>query len=102
MYLFFKRLFDIIVGIIIFLILLPLFVFLALILKFSAEGEVFYFQSRIGLNNTRFFIWKFATYSAVFTGRHSIANMGSVVSSSGFCYKSRRRARQFFWFWSPH
>jgi lipopolysaccharide/colanic/teichoic acid biosynthesis glycosyltransferase len=30
-------------------------------LKLTAEGEVFYFQERIGLNNSRFQIWKFAT-----------------------------------------
>ncbi len=30
-------------------------------LKFSAEGEVFYFQERYGIYNTKFQIWKFAT-----------------------------------------
>ena len=34
---------------------------LIIILKFTAEGEVFFFQERIGINNSRFQIWKFAT-----------------------------------------
>ena len=31
------------------------------ILRFSAEGEVFYFQERFGINNSKFQIFKFAT-----------------------------------------
>lgn len=32
-----------------------------LLLKFTGEGEVFYFQKRIGYKNNYFHIWKFAT-----------------------------------------
>lgn len=41
--------------------LLPLFIPIIVVLKLTAEGEVLYFQERIGLNNSRFQIWKFAT-----------------------------------------
>ena len=61
MYLFLKRLLDIIVSSITLIILLPLFLPIIIALKLTAEGEVFYFQERIGLNNSRFQIWKFAT-----------------------------------------
>jgi len=61
MYLFLKRLLDIIVSFITLIILLPLFIPIVIALKLTAEGEVFYFQERIGLNNSRFQIWKFAT-----------------------------------------
>ena len=61
MYNFFKRLLDIIVSLFSLIILLPVFIPIIIILKFSAEGEVFYFQERIGINNSRFQIWKFAT-----------------------------------------
>jgi len=61
MYLFLKRLLDIIVSSITLIILLPLFIPIIIALKLTAEGEVFYFQERIGLNNSRFQIWKFAT-----------------------------------------
>ena len=61
MYLFLKRLLDIIVSFITLIILLPLFIPIIVALRLTAEGEVFYFQERIGLNNSRFQIWKFAT-----------------------------------------
>ncbi len=40
---------------------MPVFIPTAIILRFTAEGEVFYFQERIGINNSKFMIWKFAT-----------------------------------------
>lgn len=61
MYRFTKRIIDIIASLIALLILLPLFLPIIIILKFSDEGEVFYFQERIGLKNKKFMIWKFAT-----------------------------------------
>lgn len=61
MYLLFKRLLDIIVSIVALTLLLPLFIPIIILLRITAEGEVFYFQERIGLNNSRFQIWKFAT-----------------------------------------
>tara|TARA_B100001778_G_scaffold42253_1_gene30437 strand:- start:1378 stop:2046 length:669 start_codon:yes stop_codon:yes gene_type:complete len=56
-----KRFLDIIVSLFALIILFPLFVTVIIILRLTAEGEVFYFQERIGLNNSRFYIWKFAT-----------------------------------------
>ena len=52
---------DIIVSFITLIILLPIFVPITIALRLTSEGEVFYFQERIGLNNSRFQIWKFAT-----------------------------------------
>ena len=60
-YLYFKRFFDIVFSFIAIILLLPIFIPIIIILRFSAEGEVFYFQERIGLNNKKFMIWKFAT-----------------------------------------
>ena len=61
MYLFLKRTLDIVLSILAIVILIPVFIPIIIILKFTAEGEVFYFQERIGINNSRFQIWKFAT-----------------------------------------
>ena len=61
MYKFFKRSLDIVVSFVALVILLPFFIPIIIILRFTAEGEVFYFQERIGKNNSRFQIWKFAT-----------------------------------------
>lgn len=61
MYYLSKRLLDITVSIVALTLLLPLFIPIIILLRITAEGEVFYFQERIGLNNSRFQIWKFAT-----------------------------------------
>ena len=61
MYNFFKRLLDIIVSFITLITLLPIFIPITIILRLTGEGEVLYFQERYGMNNSRFYIWKFAT-----------------------------------------
>jgi len=61
MYKFSKRVLDIIVSILALFLLTPFFIPIIIILRLTGEGEVFYFQKRIGLNNTTFQIWKFAT-----------------------------------------
>ena len=61
MYNFIKRLLDIVISFTALIILSPIFIPIIIILRFSAEGEVFYFQERIGINNSRFQIFKFAT-----------------------------------------
>lgn len=61
MYNFFKRLLDVFVSLTTLILLLPVFLPIIIILRFSAEGEVFYFQERIGFQNSKFKIFKFAT-----------------------------------------
>jgi len=61
MYNFFKRLLDIIISLFSLIILLPVFIPIIIILRLSAEGEIFYFQERYGIQSSRFQIWKFAT-----------------------------------------
>lgn len=58
---FFKRLVDFLLAFLALTILLPVFIPVSLILLFTGEHEVFYFQKRIGLKNRHFNIWKFAT-----------------------------------------
>jgi len=61
MYNFFKRLLDIAISFLTLIILLPVFIPIIIILRLSAEGEIFYFQERYGIHNSKFQIWKFAT-----------------------------------------
>lgn len=61
MYLVIKRCIDFSIALLTLLLLLPLFVPIVIIQKFTAEGHIFYFQKRIGLRNKYFNIWKFAT-----------------------------------------
>jgi lipopolysaccharide/colanic/teichoic acid biosynthesis glycosyltransferase len=61
MYLFIKRFFDICISIILLLILSPLLLPIAIALRLTGEGYIFYRQRRIGFQNQYFDILKFAT-----------------------------------------
>jgi lipopolysaccharide/colanic/teichoic acid biosynthesis glycosyltransferase len=61
MYNFSKRLLDIVVSLLALIILTPVLLPVVIILRFSAEGYVFYFQDRIGKYRVNFRIIKFAT-----------------------------------------
>ena len=61
MYTVIKRLFDVILSFLTIFLFFPFFIIIALILKLTSEGYVFYFQDRIGYKNCIFKIWKFAT-----------------------------------------
>ena len=56
-----KRTFDLVVSFFALLVLSPLLVPLALMLRITGEGEVFYMQPRVGLDGKLFNIFKFAT-----------------------------------------
>lgn len=56
-----QRLFDIFFSGIALVILTPLLIPIAIALKFSGEGEVFYAQQRVGRNGKMFALLKFAT-----------------------------------------
>ncbi len=57
----FKRLFDMIASAILLLILLPLLVVIAIVIKKTSPGSIFYKQDRVGLKGKRFKVWKFRT-----------------------------------------
>lgn len=61
MYRFFKRVFDVLLSFFVILVFSPILFLITIVLKFTAEGEVFYLQKRIGYKNSIFKIWKFAT-----------------------------------------
>lgn len=56
-----KRIFDFLLALFTVVVLLPLFIIVVIILNFTAEREVFFFQKRMGLNNKLFKMLKFAT-----------------------------------------
>ncbi|MEZ4692187.1 MAG: sugar transferase, partial [Ignavibacteria bacterium] len=57
----FKRIFDIIFSAAGLLILLPVFIIVAIVIKLDSKGPVFYKQSRVGKNNKDFSLYKFRT-----------------------------------------
>ena len=93
MYLFFKRLLDIIVSLTSLIILLPVFIPIIIILRFSDEGEVFYFQERYGIHDTKFQIWKFATMLKnsmnIGTGSITLKNDPRVTKIGSFLRKTK-------------
>lgn len=59
--LFIKRITDVFVSCIAFIILLPLFLIVSIAIKCTSKGPVFFFQKRLGLNGKVFKIIKFRT-----------------------------------------
>ena len=88
-----KRLLDIIISLMSLTLLLPLFIPIIILLRFTSEGEVFYFQERIGVNNSRFQIWKFATMLKnsmnMGTGSITLQNDFRVTKVGGFLRKTK-------------
>jgi exopolysaccharide biosynthesis polyprenyl glycosylphosphotransferase len=56
-----KRLFDVCGALLGIVCLAPVFVFVAIAIKFSSPGGVFYSQERVGLHGQVFRMWKFRT-----------------------------------------
>lgn len=61
MYLKFKRLFDFFISFAILLLLFPLFIIVAVLIKLDSKGSIFYLQSRVGENGRVFRIYKLRT-----------------------------------------
>ena len=60
-YTFYKRIFDIIISIVLILLFSPIFIITTAILSVTGEREVLYLQKRIGYKNKSMTIYKFAT-----------------------------------------
>ncbi len=56
-----KRLFDVMASIFALIVLLPVFIILAVLVKLSSKGPIFFKQERIGINGKPFNIIKFRT-----------------------------------------
>lgn len=56
-----QRFIDILFSIVGILLLFPLFLIVAILIKIDSQGTVFFTQNRVGLNNSRFKIIKFRT-----------------------------------------
>jgi lipopolysaccharide/colanic/teichoic acid biosynthesis glycosyltransferase len=56
-----KRIIDLLIAAVAFILLSPIFIPAIIILAFTGEHEIFYLQKRVGYKNRLFCIWKFAT-----------------------------------------
>lgn len=59
--LFFKKLLDILLALLLFILLLPIFIILSLAVKFTSKGEIIFKQKRVGKYGKEFYVLKFRT-----------------------------------------
>ncbi|MBN2165790.1 MAG: sugar transferase [Marinilabiliaceae bacterium] len=57
----FKQIFDVLTSLFFITILSPVFVFIALSIKITSKGPVFFKQKRVGLRGRKFWVYKFRT-----------------------------------------
>src|SRR5690348_11222654 len=84
-----KRTFDIVISAAAFLLLLPFWLLLALLIKVDSKGPVFYTQERVGMDGRLFLLYKFRTmiadadpelhreYQRAFIAGRAEANLGN-------------------------
>jgi exopolysaccharide biosynthesis polyprenyl glycosylphosphotransferase len=56
-----KRLFDVVGSLVLLMVLSPLFLIVAILIKVTSRGAVFFKQRRVGLNKRQFTMYKFRT-----------------------------------------
>ncbi|MDT2719648.1 sugar transferase [Enterococcus gallinarum] len=61
MYIFFKRLFDILFSVVGLIVAFPIILICSFLIKVTSEGPIFFIQKRVGYNNKIFSIIKFRT-----------------------------------------
>ena len=88
-----KRLLDILVSGLLILLLLPFGLLIAVILKLTGEGEVFYRQPRVGKGGARFGLLKFVTMVKdspnIGSGTVTVANDPRVLPVGRFLRKTK-------------
>ncbi len=84
-----KRIFDIIVSLLIILVFLPFGIVISLFILFSSKGGVFYIQERIGKNGKPFGLYKFRTMrvNADKEGRLTVGKDNRITSIGHFLRK---------------
>lgn len=88
-----QRFFDVIFSSLALLILSPLLLPIALLLRFTGEGEVFFLQERVGKNGRPFKLFKFATMlknsPSIGTGTVTLKNDPRVLPLGKFLRKTK-------------
>ena len=88
-----KRLIDIIFSLLALVLLIPIFIPVIIILKFTGEGYVFYWQNRVGVNQKTIKILKFATMlkdsPALGSGYVTVKNDSRVFPFGQFLRKTK-------------
>ncbi|MGD8413624.1 MAG: exopolysaccharide biosynthesis polyprenyl glycosylphosphotransferase [Candidatus Latescibacterota bacterium] len=91
MYAFFKRVFDIVVGTAILILLIPILPLIALMIKLDSRGPVFFKQVRVGENGKLFKFYKFR--SMVHRSDTEKDNLAQLNEQDGPVFKIRSDPR---------
>lgn len=86
-----KRLLDIVLSLVLLVLLAPLLVVVALLIKLSSEGPIVFRQERLGLNKRKFSIFKFRTM--VRNAEQMIADLEHQNEVSGPVFKIKNDPR---------
>ena len=86
-----KRIFDFSVSLFSVIVLTPLFLVTALLIKLTSSGPVFFIQERVGLNKRRFRLFKFRTM--VQGAEQRLAELEHLNEASGPVFKIKNDPR---------
>ncbi len=88
-----QRFFDICFSLLALIILMPILSFVCIVLRLTGEGEIFYFQDRVGKHGKKFRLFKFATMlknsESIGTGTITIKNDPRVLPFGKFLRKTK-------------
>ncbi len=87
-----KRLFDLSVSVLALIVLLPLFLVIAVLIKLNDGGPVFFKQVRVGKNRAPFVLYKFRSMSVLreaSSGEFEVGNLSRVTSIGKFLRRSK-------------
>lgn len=88
-----QRLFDILLSGLALLVLSPLLVPIALLLRLTGEGEIFFLQNRVGKNGKPFALYKFATMlknsPSIGTGTVTLKDDPRILPAGKFLRKTK-------------
>ncbi|KJD36044.1 glycosyl transferase [Tamlana sedimentorum] len=87
-----KRCFDIFFSITGLLILFPLLICIAILVKFDSKGSVFFKQTRIGKNNKKFTLFKYRTMfiSSKTSSNLTIGNNDARITNLGYYLRKHK------------
>lgn len=86
-----KRVMDIVLSVMLLTVLAPVLVVIAIAIKLTSTGPVFFLQERLGRNKRRFRIWKFRTM--VMDAEKLMHDVESLNEVSGPVFKMRNDPR---------
>lgn len=87
----FKRVLDIILSVLALILLSPLFLIIALLIKITSRGSVFFKQTRCSLNGRKFSLYKFRTM--VMDAEEKVSELSSRNEMNGPVFKMKNDPR---------